>query len=194
MVLLVSDILKSISEPGLGVASEFIGVLCLKNLSGKSHWRFALWVCFSDLLLELVVFLFGVPIPFVNLLQFETCFFCQGFELSFGWLALWIFIHLLEFADLISTFSCSFDSNKCWSILWNSFDSYCFLFWGLLLGTHDSLWHQTGLAWCNTSSGIRWSSNFKREWLALQDASVQWIQDLCEVIDFILFWSRVSRD
>jgi len=88
MILLVSHIFKSVSEPGLGIASEFVGILCLKNLSGKSHWGFALWVCFSDLLLEFVVFLFGVPVPFVNLLQFESSLFSQGLELSFGWFAL----------------------------------------------------------------------------------------------------------
>lgn len=116
-VILVDQVIDSISEPSLGVSSEFIGILGLQDLSGKSHWRLNVFVAVSDFLLEFVVFLLGVPVPFVNLLEFETGFFGKLLELGFCRFAKGILITFLELIDLVTALSSSFETYKSRSIL-----------------------------------------------------------------------------
>ena len=161
-VLLVNQILESISEPSLGVSSEFIGILGLQDLSGKSHWRLNILITVSNFFLELVVFLLGVPVPFVNLLELKTSILGKLFELGFCWFTVGILIALLELIDLVSALPGSLKANEGRSILFlvNNFlfrrfslgqfklfsvvGGILLLFTWCFLGTHDSFWHENG--------------------------------------------------
>jgi hypothetical protein len=62
--------------------------------------------------LELLILLFGVPVPLVNLLQFEASVFGQLFKLKLRWLALRILVAFLQLLYLITGFSVAFDTNQ----------------------------------------------------------------------------------
>lgn len=70
-----------------------------------------------ELFLELVVLLFGVPVPFVNLLELETGILGQLFQLGLGWIAMGILIDPLELVDLISALAGALEADESRSIL-----------------------------------------------------------------------------
>lgn len=66
----------------------------------------------SEFLLELVVFLLGVPVPLVDLLEFQTSVFGKFLESGFGWFAIGILVNFLKLVDLISAFPGSFQADQ----------------------------------------------------------------------------------
>lgn len=62
------DLLEAIGKPSFRITSELIGVLGLQDLSRQTIRALHSRRQIIDLLLELLVLLFGVPVPLVNLL------------------------------------------------------------------------------------------------------------------------------
>ena len=81
-VLLFTVFLDSISEPSLGVASKFIGVLSFQDLLADSQRRFHGWIVVDQLFLKFLVFLLGIPVPLVNLLELKPGVLGQLLELQ----------------------------------------------------------------------------------------------------------------
>ena len=169
LVVTVLSLLNSIRKPSFRIPAELIGVLCLQDLSGESHRGPHAWMVLLQFLRELVVLLFSVPIPFVNLLQFQSSVFGELLQLALRWLSFWVLEAFLEFVNLVSRFTGPFHANKGRSVfrLLLAEDDWC-LFFSLLHfffnnslririnlsllghghfgmrppGAHDSLWHQ----------------------------------------------------
>ena len=70
-----------------------------------------------QLLLELVVLLLSVPIPFINLLQFEAGVLGKLLQLGLGRFALRIFVALLQFVNLVARLPGSLQAHQSRSIL-----------------------------------------------------------------------------
>ena len=91
------------------------------------------FVLFEDTL-QLIVLFLGVPVPFVNLLEFEAALFGEVFQLLFRGLSFGIFVQFLQLVNLISAFSRSFEADKSRSVLRTftfAFVSQFFRFWTL---------------------------------------------------------------
>lgn len=69
-----------------------------------------------ELLLKLVVLLLSVPIPLVDLLQFEASVLGKLLQLGLGRFALRIFIALLQFVNLVARLPGSLQAHQSRSI------------------------------------------------------------------------------
>lgn len=87
-LLAILDLVESIGEPCLGVATELIGVLCLHDLARDPLRRSNVALVLLEDALELVVLLLGVPVPLVDLLKLEAALLGEVLQLSLGWLSL----------------------------------------------------------------------------------------------------------
>lgn len=123
----------------------------LQDFSADSQWRLHVWIICGQLLLKLLVFLLGIPVPFVDLLELESSVFGKLLELQLCWLSLGVLVAFLQLLDLITGFSVPFKTHESGSVLGALLWGFLDLFWGflgysegILLGdTHDSPWHET---------------------------------------------------
>lgn len=111
------QVFDTVLQPGFGVASELVGVLCLQDLPLDPQRRFCIRVTVFDLFLELVVLFLDVPIPFVDLLELQPGGFRELFQLCLRGLALWKFEAPLKLIDLVPALAGSLNTDEAGSIL-----------------------------------------------------------------------------
>jgi len=86
-LLAILDLVESVGEPCLGVATKLVGVLCLHDLARDPLRRSNVALILLEDALELVVLLLGVPVPLVDLLELEAALLGEVLQLTFGWLS-----------------------------------------------------------------------------------------------------------
>ena len=191
---LVAVLLDSICEPSLRVTSELVGVLGLQYLFTDSQWGFHVWVVVNKFFLQFFIFLLGIPVPLVHLLELESGVLSELLELQLCWLALGIFVAFLEGLDLVTGFSVPLEADKSRSVLGTFLGWFLnfLLFLGylegiLLCGAHDSLWHHAAnVADIGVVSHVR-LLHLKAK-LCVFDQSCTFVKYFLERLDLGLLW------
>lgn len=110
--VLLTVLLNAICEPSLRVASELVSVLCFQYLFTYPQWRFHVWIIIYQFFLKFFIFLLGIPVPLVNLLELKSCVFGELLELHLGGLALRVLVALLKGLDLVTRFSVPLEAHQ----------------------------------------------------------------------------------